>query len=360
MRTYMSVDGRPIINQLNNGLLSSTNAMPSKDSTSDNTGAYSTDRRLFKRTYQPLNNFSVGQITRSIEQRRSPAIEHGFIIDGPKSVQQKKWIGGNRDASSVTKTRRNSSTGSTITTAGPTSFFSKEKNSRIEALARCRGGGASVPPKVTGKIFNFDSNTPIVDPRNYYRIISAGLAAISGVIVSAAGTAFGRAPGFYSYTPQNLVGTPIRTTQTGGVQRSYNVMTIDRTTGVTVNTTYDVFGTAGQAVVLENYLNGLSTDVIVVVATYDEPEETMGGPLPAGLITAMQNCGASSNFGSSIGSPSGFINYRSSYILVGIPGCGTGNGLEKYRGLNIVGGDPNAFLDLRFSVLNGQYTYISG
>ena len=348
----MSVDGRPIINQLNNGLLSSTNAMPSKDSTSDNTGAYSTDRRLFKRTYQPLNNFSVGQITRSIEQRRSPAIEHGFIIDGPKSVQQKKWIGGNRDASSVTKTRRNSSTGSTITTAGPTSFFSKEKNSRIEALARCRGGGASVPPKVTGKIFNFDSNTPVVDSRDYYRIISSGLAAYSNSFSYS-----GIVSGFYSYTPQNLVGTPIRNIVTGGFQRSYNVMTIDRTTGVTVNTTYDVFGTAGQALALENYLNGLSSNVIVVVATYDEPRYTMGGPLPAGLITAMQNCGASSNFGSV---PSGFINYRSSYILVGIPGCGTGNGLEKYRGLNIVGGDPNAFLDLRFSVLNGQYTYISG
>ena len=355
----MSVDGRPIINQLNNGLLSSTNAMPAKDSTSDNTGI---DRRLFTRTYQPRINFSVGQITRSIEQRRSPAIEHGFIIDGPKSVQQKKWIGGNRDASSVTKARRSSSTGSTMTAPGPTSFFSKEKNSRIEALARCRGGGASVPPKVTGKIFNFDSNTPALDLRDYYRIISAGLAALSGVIVSAAGSAFGRAPGFYSYTPQNLVGTPIRTTQTGGFQRSYNVMTIDRTTGGTVNTTYDVFGTVGQSLVLQNYLNGLSSNVIVVVASFDEPEESNnnGSPLPAGLITAMQNCGASSNFGSSIGSPPGFINYRSSYILVGIPGCGTGNGLEKYRGLDIVGGDPNAFLDLRFSVLNGEYTYISG
>ena len=137
-------------------------------------------------------------------------------------------------------------------------------------------------------------------------------------------------------------------------------MTIDRTTGVTVNTTYDVFGTVGQALALENYLNGLSSNVIVVVAAYDEPRNTMGGPLPAGLVTAMQNCGASSNFGSSIGSPPGFVNLRSSYILVGIPGCGTGNGLEKYRGLDIVGGDPNAFLDLRFSVLNGEYTYISG
>ena len=345
----MSVDGRPIINQLNNGLLSSTNAMPAKDSTSDNTGI---DRRLFTRTYQPRINFSVGQITRSIEQRRSPAIEHGFIIDGPKSVQQKKWIGGNRDASSVTKARRSSSTGSTMTAPGPTSFFSKEKNSRIEALARCRGGGASVPPKVTGKIFNFDSNTPELDLRDYYRIISAGLAAYSNSFNYS-----GIVSGFYSYTPQNLVGTPIRNTVTGGFQRSYNVMTIDRTTGVTVNTTYDVFGTAGQALALENYLNGLSSTVIVVVAGYDEPRYTMGGPLPAGLITAMQNCGASTNFGSV---PSGFITYRSSYILVGIPGCGTGNGLEKYRGLDIVGGDPNAFLDLRFSVLNGEYTYISG
>jgi hypothetical protein len=355
----MSVDGRPIINQLNNGLLSSTNAMPAKDSTSDNTGSFEIDRRLFKRTYQPPINFSVAQITRSIEQRRSPAIEHGFIIDGPKSVQQKKWIGGNRDASSITVNRRKASTGSTMTAPGPQSFFSKEKNSRIEALARCRGGGASVPPKVTGKIFNFDSNTPapiVVDTSDYYRIVSAG----NGALTNSFNTT-GVVPGFYSYTPQNLVGTPIRNTVIGGFQRSYNVMTIDRTTGLTVNTTYDVFGTAGQDLALQNYLNGLSSTVIVVVATYDEPQRANSpNPLPAGLITAMQNCGASSNFGSSNGSPPGFITYRSSYILVGIPGCGTGNGLEKYRGLNIIGGDPNAFLDLRFSVLNGQYTYISG
>ncbi len=206
--------------------------------------------------------------------------------------------------------------------------------------------------KLLVRFFNFDSNTPAVDLRDYYRIVSAG----NGALTNSFNTT-GVVPGFYSYTPQNLVGTPIRNTVTGGFQRSYNIMTIDRTTGLTVNTTYDVFGTAGQDLALQNYLNGLSSTVIVVVATYDEPRYTMGGPLPAGLITAMQNCGASSNFGSV---PSGFITYRSSYILVGIPGCGTGNGLEKYRGLAIVGGDPNAFLDLRFSVLNGQYTYISG
>lgn len=36
------------------------------------------------------------------------------------------------------------------------------------------------------------------------------------------------------------------------------------------------------------------------------------------------------------------------------------NGIQRYVGDTTPTGDPNAAIDLRFSVLNGEYTYISG
>ena len=88
--------------------------------------------------------------------------------------------------------------------------------------------------------------------------------------------------------------------------------------------------------------------VIVIIFTFDEPQTNS-----VILQSALQRCGASSGFNS-------MINYRSAYILVGIPGIGVGNGLEKYIGDSTPAGDPNALIDLRISVINGQYTYISG
>lgn len=82
--------------------------------------------------------------------------------------------------------------------------------------------------------------------------------------------------------------------------------------------------------------------------------------LPATLITAMKRCGASSDFGSVTGTPAGIINYRGSYILVGIPDIGVGNGIQRYAGNSTVSGDPNAWIDLRISVKDGDITYISG
>jgi len=69
------------------------------------------------------------------------------------------------------------------------------------------------------------------------------------------------------------------------------------------------------------------------------------------------------NFGSSTGTPTGILQYRSLYVLVCISGIGVGNDIQKYVGGNNITypeGDPNAFVDFRISVLNGEYTYISG
>ena len=144
------MDGLPIRNQLNNGTLSSTHAMPMKDSTSDNTESFAIDRALFLNAYQPPVNYAVKQTTRSFFQRRAPGITHGFVVDGPKSAGQKKWIGGNRDSSNVTMNRRINTSGQNINTTGPQSFTSpNDNNSRIQALARTRGGGSRVPLKVS-------------------------------------------------------------------------------------------------------------------------------------------------------------------------------------------------------------------
>lgn len=142
--------------------------------------------------------------------------------------------------------------------------------------------------------------------------------------------------------------------------RSYNVVTISRTTGVTNSYTYDLFDSSTNITAMTTFLNGLDNSVIVIIYTFDEPQKTDNSAtfitnvnFP-GLVSAFVRCGASSSYPSS-------LNYRSSYVLVGIPG--TGNGYERFRGgplSTYPSGDPNAWLDITISVVNGQYTYISG
>jgi hypothetical protein len=358
--------------------------MPLKNTTSDNGESFAIDRALFEKAYQPPLNYALKQTTKSFFQRRAPGITHGFVVDGPKSANQKKWIGGNRDSSNATMNRRIKSTGGSITTSGEKSFNSpRDNNPRIEALTRARGSGSCVPAKVSGRnMVSYFVNQPTIDPTSYYRIVSAGYAATSqSQIITAAGSAYNVAPGFYKYTPSNSSVVTIANTTSGTFGRSYNVLTINRSTGVTVARKFDVFNNNNgstqptQATALANYLNALLNDVIVVISTFDEPQTysdgvTNGLPLPAVLIEAMKRCGAFINFGSSTaGSPAGFINYRGSYVLVGIPGISSSNTLQTYIGASVKAlvngvlvevGDPNAFIDLRFSVTNGQYTYISG
>ena len=347
------MNGIPVIRGINNNILNFKNAMPLKNLTSNNEQSSEIDRKLFNKAFQPNVDYSLTQTGTSVIQRESPAIQHGYVVDGAKTVLQKKWIGGNRDASQTTLRRRMNTTGQAIQKSGPVSFNSgNDNNPRIDALARVRGSGSRVPLKVT--------NRPSIgirdDKSNYYRVISAGLAAVTNGLVNITGfSANGISPGFYSYTSANLVGTAIANASSSTFTRSYNVLTIDRTTGVTNATRYDVFGGSGT-IPLINYLNSLTSSVIVVIATFDEPRTNISTP----LIEQIQRCGGSSTFGSSL-SPPGFVTYRSAYVLLGIPGIGTGNGIQRYLGNNSsANGDPNAAIDLRFSVLDGNYTYISG
>ena len=190
----------------------------------------------------------------------------------------------------------------------------------------------------------------------YYRVVSAGLLAMNGTVVRniSGFSANGISPGFYSYTPGNLNGTSLASRDSNTFNRSYNVLTINRRSFVTTTSTYDVYGGSGSTP-LTNYLNSLTSSVIVVVATWDEPKTiASSSSLPADLIAAIKRCGGSSNFGSDI------INFRGAYILVGIPGNGVNTGIQRFGGQNIADGDPNAAIDLRLSVSNGVFSIISG
>ena len=146
------MDGQPIRTEINNGVLSSTNAMPLKNLTSDNTQSFSNNRQLFQNAYQPPVNYSLTQTTRSFFQRSTGALPHGYVVDGPKSVFQKKWIGGNRDASQTAMRRRMNTTGASMVKPGPQSFnTTNDTTTRINALARVRCAGSRVPIGVTHK-----------------------------------------------------------------------------------------------------------------------------------------------------------------------------------------------------------------
>jgi hypothetical protein len=209
--------------------------------------------------------------------------------------------------------------------------------------------------------------TPIIASPVYYRIISAGNNAISTAVSTT-----GLNPGFYTYSPSYNTYNRIFNI-TNGFGRSYNILTIDKTTNATTYNIFDIFGNNTTDASLNmtsmiNFLSSLTTNTNVIIATFDEPSQTGGGSiaLPQRFRTALQDFGASASFGSYNQTPTpGFLNYRCAYILVGSKGLGIGNGLEKYYGNTVLNGfgnnigDPNAVIDVRISVLNGEYTLIS-
>jgi hypothetical protein len=109
----------------NNAVLSSTKAMPQKDISSDGTSSFSNARREYCEV----------------------------VSSTPETIQHKlhkKWFG-NRDASQIASNRRvrEIGVGSLNASKQPFAFVNKnDKNSRVDALARVRGGGYVAPPKV--------------------------------------------------------------------------------------------------------------------------------------------------------------------------------------------------------------------
>ena len=121
------MSGPPILQGMNNGILSSVKAMPIKDLTSDGGSSFAMSRRGYARALQltaPTNAVSL----------------------------EKKWFG-NKDASQITANRRLAEVGVGSLNANATvmSFtITSDSNSARQALNRARSGGATVPSKKTG------------------------------------------------------------------------------------------------------------------------------------------------------------------------------------------------------------------
>ena len=127
--------GQNVINGINNGTLYSLKAMPQKDITSDGTSSFAMGRKNYYETYTEAPTNAIWK--------------------------QKKFIGGNQDASSVVARRRATEIGVGTMNAGAKamSFTTvKDINVRNNALRRVRSGGAYVPKT---------AKSASVDPRKY-------------------------------------------------------------------------------------------------------------------------------------------------------------------------------------------------
>lgn len=149
-----------------------------------------------------------------------------------------------------------------------------------------------------------------------------------------------------------------------GPARSYVLIAINRSNlAIAHRQSYDVYGNGEFAGINGGNTNAaaLAQDLnwfagpngvgkyILVLWSHDEP---MTNRLTSGLDEALYKNGASrAVFGSSR-----FL-VRSAYALIAISGCGEGNGAEAYQGS--VANDPNAWIDVSFTVLNGNLTNVS-
>jgi len=123
----------PIINNINNSILSSRRAMPLKGLSSDNANSFAKGRMLFTRTYE-----------------NKPTTEIAML-----HANKYNLIGiANRDASQVARNRRvNNMANGTLNASEKKLAFTNgnEPNSVRDALHRTRSGGARVPAKVFHK-----------------------------------------------------------------------------------------------------------------------------------------------------------------------------------------------------------------
>ena len=142
------------INDINNGILKAPKAMPQKDITSNNENAFSMNRHTFVRQTQITR--PVTMIPSTNLKKWSTGVSYHSFTSATEIVAKtnKKWIGGNRDSSSITSKRRINATGvnSLNQTGTPMSFTTiKPGNDVRDAKHRVRSGGSIVPPAVTHK-----------------------------------------------------------------------------------------------------------------------------------------------------------------------------------------------------------------
>ena len=229
----------------------------------------------------------------------------------------------------------------------------------------------------------FTNHTTSADPHSQYldkltftnKIGDLGSATVKEYVDSSTTAVTAESLGIHSYrvvsvghastvVGQSTCGLYKSGTKLFGSTRSYMVVALSKSTGqITFRQSYDVIGDGEQtqgrnAQTMAVDLNTLGTDVVVVVYTADEPRNNR---LSSGLDQAMYRCGASrAVFGSSA------FAYRGAYVLIGVPGCGEGNGSEFYRGLDYtdpitgLGGDPNAFVEIGFQISEGEIVGVGG
>ncbi len=128
---------KPIITQINNGTLTGMKAMPQKDISSDGTSYFAHDRRAYAESLTSYTN---------------------------QQLYKKKFIGGNRDASSVAARRRTNEVGNGSLNASNAqiSFTTvRDINTTNNALRKARAGGGYVPPLKCQYI------SDSVDPRKF-------------------------------------------------------------------------------------------------------------------------------------------------------------------------------------------------
>ena len=121
--------------EINNGTLSYLKAMPQKDITSDGTSSFAMGRKNYYETYAQSPTNAV--------------------------LKQKKFIGGNRDASSVVARRKTAEIGvGTMNANSQLMSFTtvRDINDGNNALRRVRAGGTYVPKT---------AKSATLDPRKY-------------------------------------------------------------------------------------------------------------------------------------------------------------------------------------------------
>lgn len=152
---------RPIINDMNNAISNSRMGMPIKDITSDGASTFEMNRKLFSRTYTTPATTIPNPGVAKVERNALGLSNNQAVITGPAVPIQKKWIGGNRDASQITKNRRVQQSGKTMANLQnqPISFVNdRDPNVIRQAITRVRGGGAANVPKARAGV---NTNLPV-------------------------------------------------------------------------------------------------------------------------------------------------------------------------------------------------------
>jgi hypothetical protein len=122
--------------------------------------------------------------------------------------------------------------------------------------------------------------------------------------------------------------------------RSWNLAVFDENARLLSHESFDVFADEVAAIALTNRLNGLRPDVTVLVYTHNDPQTGLTDELKAALL----RCGAAQ-------ATLDDIKLHSAYLLVGIPGIGSGAGIERYAGDK--DNDPKAKFDYLLRFMNG-------